>query len=126
MKLVRPFINSCIAFWISTSVLVSTELVASSRIRIFGSARESPGDGQKLLLSLRDVAGLLVDLEIITQRQRPYKMVDVGHLRGGNHLVVGSVQIAVANVLFDCAVEQPCVLQYHAEHAAQVAGERIL
>ena len=27
------------AFWIWTSVLVSTELVASSRIRIFGSAR---------------------------------------------------------------------------------------
>ena len=26
-------------FWIWTSVLVSTELVASSRIRIFGSAR---------------------------------------------------------------------------------------
>ena len=37
-KLVLPFIKLSIAFWILTSVLVSTELVASSRMRIFGSA----------------------------------------------------------------------------------------
>ena len=39
MKLVRPFIRLSIAFWMRTSVRVSTELVASSRIRILGSAR---------------------------------------------------------------------------------------
>ena len=40
-KLVRFFMSSAIAFWISTSVRVSTELVASSRIRICGSARNA-------------------------------------------------------------------------------------
>ena len=40
-KLVRPFISVAIARWISTSVRVSTELVASSRMRIGGSARKA-------------------------------------------------------------------------------------
>ncbi len=38
-KLVLPFIRLFIAFWIRASVLVSTELVASSNIRIRLSAR---------------------------------------------------------------------------------------
>ncbi len=38
-KLVLPFMSSCMAFWMWTSVLVSTLLVASSRMRIAGSAR---------------------------------------------------------------------------------------
>ncbi len=40
-KLVRPFMSLAIARWIRTSVRVSTELVASSRIRIRGSARNA-------------------------------------------------------------------------------------
>ena len=40
-NVVRPFIRRAIARWIRTSVRVSTELVASSRIRIGGSARKA-------------------------------------------------------------------------------------
>ena len=40
-KLVRPCRSDDIACWISTSVRVSTELVASSRIRIAGSDRNA-------------------------------------------------------------------------------------
>ena len=40
-KLVRPDRSEVIARWISTSVRVSTELVASSRIRIIGSDRNA-------------------------------------------------------------------------------------
>ena len=40
-KLVRLLRSADIACWISTSVRVSTELVASSRIRIVGSARNA-------------------------------------------------------------------------------------
>ena len=40
-NVVRPFIRRCMASWISTSVRVSTLLVASSRIRIAGSARNA-------------------------------------------------------------------------------------
>ena len=36
-KLVRPTVSASIAFWISSSVRVSTEEVASSRIRIGAS-----------------------------------------------------------------------------------------
>ena len=40
-KLVRFSISLSMPFWINTSVRVSTLLVASSRIRIFGSARKA-------------------------------------------------------------------------------------
>ena len=40
-KFVRPFMRVRIAFWIYTSVLVSTLLVASSRISIGGSVRRA-------------------------------------------------------------------------------------
>ena len=40
-KLVRPVRSRAIACWTRTSVRVSTELVASSRIRIGGSARNA-------------------------------------------------------------------------------------
>jgi len=40
-KLVRPWASRAIAFWISTSVRVSTELVASSSTRITGSDRNA-------------------------------------------------------------------------------------
>jgi hypothetical protein len=40
-KLVRFFRSAFIASWMSTSVRVSTELVASSRIKIDGSARNA-------------------------------------------------------------------------------------
>ncbi len=40
-KAVRPLRSSAIARWMSTSVRVSTELVASSRTRIDGLARKA-------------------------------------------------------------------------------------
>ena len=49
MKLVRPFISSIMAFWISTSVRVSTELVASSRISRVGIRQDGAGDGHNCI-----------------------------------------------------------------------------
>ena len=44
IKLVRPCISVSMPFWISASVSVSTELVASSMIKISGCARtRAPG-----------------------------------------------------------------------------------
>ncbi len=40
-KLVRPLRSELMARWMSTSVRVSTELVASSRIRMAGSERNA-------------------------------------------------------------------------------------
>ena len=41
------------------------------------------------------------------------------------HLLVGGVQLAVADVVADGAVEQPRVLQHHAEHRAQVVAREV-
>ncbi|MPM47546.1 hypothetical protein SDC9_94257 [bioreactor metagenome] len=54
-----------------------------------------------------------------------HKLVDVGGLGGGGDLVLGSVRLAVGDVLADGAAEQPGVLQDHAERLAQCrAGDR--
>ncbi len=51
----------------------------------------------------------------------------VGMCRPGRRhdLLVGRVQSAVSNVLHDGALEQPCVLQYHAEALAQAGAVEI-
>ena len=52
-------------------------------------------------------------------------MVGVGSLGGGNHFFVGSIQTAIADVLHDGALEQPGVLQHHAEALAQSAAVKV-
>ncbi len=47
---VRSDLSALIAFATSTSVRVSTELVASSRISTDGRGEERPCDGQQLIL----------------------------------------------------------------------------
>ena len=67
-KLVRPFMRDAMAFWISTSVRVSTLLVASSRIRMAGSDEDGARDGEKLALALGDVRGLLVQHRVVARQ----------------------------------------------------------
>jgi len=55
-KLVRPCRSDAIACWMSTSVLVSTELVASSRMRTAGRARKA----RAIVISWRSPALTLV------------------------------------------------------------------
>ena len=52
-------------------------------------------------------------------------MVGVGSLCGSNHLFIGGVQPAVADVLHDGALKQPCVLQHHAKAFAQGAAVKV-
>ena len=68
-KLVRSARSAFIASWISTSVRVSTELVASSRMRIGRLGEEGAGDGEQLLLPGADVVALLVDHRVVAVGQ---------------------------------------------------------
>ncbi len=54
-KLVRPVRRAVIARWMSSSVRVSTELVASSRMRMAGSARKA----RAMVISCRSPAETL-------------------------------------------------------------------
>ena len=65
MKLVRFCISESIAFWISTSVRVSTELVASSRIRILGSARKARAMVSSCFWPCEHVGGLFVQHHVV-------------------------------------------------------------
>ena len=58
-----------IASWICTSVRVSTELVASSRMRIGRLGEEGAGDREQLLLAGADVVALLVDHRVVAVGQ---------------------------------------------------------
>ena len=79
-KLVRPWRSEFIARWISTSVRVSTELVASSRIRIAGPGQERAGDRDQLPLPHADVAALVVEDGLVAVRQGAHEPVDVRRL----------------------------------------------
>ncbi len=88
--------------------------------------QDGAGDGQQLHLPLRDVGGLLVEHHVVAIRQGADEVVHVGGLGGCDDLFVGGVRAAVADVLHDGAVEQPGILQHHAEHAAQVVARELL
>src|SRR6266700_3437297 len=77
------------AFWICISVRVSTLLVASSRIRISGSARKA-----------REV-------------------VSVGSPGGPDDLFLRGAITAIGDISADGPVEEPGILEYHTESAAQ-------
>ena len=52
-------------------------------------------------------------------------MVGIGGLGGGNDLFVGGIQTAIADILHDGALEQPGVLQHHAEALAQGTAVKV-
>ena len=78
-----------------------------------------PGDGQQLLLPLRNVVGVLVDLRIVPFGQRLDKVMDVRRLGRLDHLLVRRIRPAVLQVFAHRAGEQPRVLQHHREIVAQ-------
>ena len=123
-KLVRPWRRRAIASWMSTSVRVSTLLVASSRMRMLGSARNARAIVSSCFWPDGDVRGVLVEHGVVALGQGAHEVVDVGGLGGGDDLLVGRARLAVGDVVADRAGEQPGVLQHHAERAAHlVAGE---
>ena len=106
--------------WTSASVRVSMEEVASSRISTGGSAtaaRAMASSWRWPWLRLAAVAG---EHGVVAVGQAADEAVGVGQLGGGDALLVGGVQAAVADVLHHRAGEQVGVLEHHAQGAAEV------
>jgi len=86
--------------------------------------QDRPGDGQQLHLPLGEVDHLLVEHGGVAAGQGADEVIDVRRPGGLDDLGVGCLGPPVADGLQHRAVEQPGVLQHHAEQAAQVrAGE---
>ena len=82
-------------------------------------------DRQKLLLPLGDVARLFIQLHIVAARQSLDKAVYMGRLGRLDHFLIGGVEPSVTDILHDRAVEQPCILEHHAEHLAQLTAVEV-
>ncbi len=79
-----------------------------------------PGDGQQLPLALGQVGAVAGEHGVVPIGQAADEAVGVGQLGGGDALLVGGVQVAVADVLHHRAGEQVGVLEDDAQAAAQV------
>ncbi len=86
-------------------------------------AQQGAGDGDALALAARELDALLADRRLITLRQAPDEVVDVGRARRLDQLLVRGVGPAEANVLLDGAVEQEGVLVHHRDQRADL-GKR--
>src|SRR5699024_5682066 len=89
---------------------------------------EGAGDGDQLPLPGGDVRALVLDDGVVAVGQGVHEAVHEGGPRGGDHLVVGRLQAAVADVLPDGAAEQHRVLQHHAHartHRTPVQGSDV-
>ena len=119
-KLVRSARNADMACWTSSSVRVSTELVASSRISKSRVGQEGPGDGDELLLACADAAAFVVDDGVVSVREAPDEPVDERGSGGGEDVLFGGVGTPVGDVVADRPLEEPGVLQHHPDLGAQV------
>jgi len=97
-------------------------LVEDKNLRI---GQECPGDREELLLTLRQVRGVVVDHGVVALRHRPDEVINVSGLGRGDDLFLGGVLAAVGDVLADRAAEQPRVLENHAEGVAQVVTSEL-
>lgn len=106
------------AFWMRSSVRVSTLDVASSRISSSRCAR-SARDGQQLLLAGGDGRGIAADDRIVALWKRADKVVTVRLVAGADDLLARRVRLAEGHVFGNRAAEEPRVLQDHAEAVAR-------
>ena len=91
----------------------------------FRISQDRSGDGQELLLSLGDVACLLIEFHIVASGQRLDKPMYMSRLCRLDHFLIRGVKPPVADVLHDRTVEEPGVLEHHTEHLPQLAPVEI-
>ena len=85
-----------------------------------GIGNRGAGNGQQLALPLRQVCTVVGQHGVVAIGQTLDKAIGIGQLCGGNALLIGGIQAAVADVLHDRAGEQVGILQNDAQRAAQV------
>ena len=122
---VRPRIRLSKANWISRSVSVSTDDVASSRIKMRGSINRA----RAMLIRCRSPPEsdwpALADQRIVAVGQAEDELVGPGGLGGGDEFFTPGIGPAVGDVLGDGAVKQERLLQDQADMLAIfLDGER--
>ena len=83
------------------------------------------GNGEQLLLSLGNIAGVLVQLHLITAGELANEAVRMGSLCRCNDLFVCGVQSAVTDVLHNRPLKQPRVLKHHAKGFPQLTAVKV-
>ena len=97
-------------------------VVARMRLRDGRVLEQRPRDRDPLALAARQQRAALADMGSEAAGQPLDHLVQPRGLRGRPHLGLGGVGPAVGDVVADRAVEQPGVLQHHADPAAQVVA----
>ena len=115
MKLVRPRIIAANACWIFSSVRVSMELVASSKISIGGSASMSRAMQSSCRCPGGESCARVGQGRIIALRQARDEAVGMRSLRRGLDLGLRGIRPCQRDVLAHRAGLEPGVLQDHAE-----------
>ena len=64
--------------------------------RILGSAQEGAGNGEQLLLSLRDVAAFFIDHRLIAMVERADEMIHISGIRSPDDLFIRGIRTAIA------------------------------
>ena len=118
-KVVRSRITSSSAACTLISVVASSALVASSRMRIGGFFKQRARDRQALALAAGEHAAALADRRLEALRDALDEIERLRALGRAAQLLVGRVGLADAQVLGDRAVEQQRLLEHHADVAAQ-------
>jgi hypothetical protein len=120
---VRPRTRLSSAFWISFSVVVSTDEVASSRIRMRGSISSARAIEMRCRSPPESAWPAFADQRVVAVRQAQDEFVRVRGARGGDDLGARRLGLAVGDVLGDRAEEQEGLLQHQADVLA-VFGDR--
>ena len=87
--------------------------------------QDYPGNSQKLLLSFRNVGGVLIDHGLIAFRKSHDKVMSLGCLCCLHNLIESSPLTSVRYVVTDSAVKQPCILENHTKDRTQVPAGKL-
>ena len=120
-NVVRPLRSDRRPSWISASLSLSSDDVASSRTRMRGFGEDGAGDRDALALAARQLHAALADDRVVLLLEPLDELVGVRDAADFADLFERRVRTAVADVLGDRAVEQKVVLQHDAELRAVVA-----
>ena len=91
-------------------------VVEDQNLRLF---EKRPGDAETLLLSAGDVRAALLDIGVIPVGEGADEFVRLREPARLDHLVIGGILVAPAQVILDGAGEENVLLQHHADFAAQ-------
>ena len=122
-SVVRPAMTPRRASWIASSILASTALVASSRIRMRGSYEDGPGQGDALALATREGQASLPDDGVVPPRGALDELVGFGGPRRRLDLLVGGVRAAVGDVGPHRVGEEEALLEHDADLADAASAE---